>query len=85
MAPARLAPVRLAPVHVTEFGRNIATYVDAVIGSRALLLVTRQGSEALVLMTEGEYESIQETLHRLSTQAIAIDCGRVWRSFVWET
>ncbi len=76
MAPVRLAPVRLAHVRVTEFGRNIATYVDAVIESRALLLVTRQGSEALVLMMEGEDESMQETLHRLSTQAIAIDCGR---------
>ncbi len=69
LVPARLAPVRLAPVHETEFSRNIATYVDAVIGSRALLLVTRQGSEALGLMTEGEDDRMQETLHRLSTQA----------------
>ncbi|TCQ12255.1 antitoxin YefM [Rhizobium sp. PP-F2F-G36] len=59
----------MAHVRLTEFSQNIATYFDAVIESRAPLLVTRQGSEALVLIPEGEYESMQETLHLLSTAA----------------
>jgi antitoxin YefM len=59
----------LAHIRLTEFRQNIATHFDNVIASRAPLLVTRQGSEALVLMAEGEYESMQETLHLLSTPA----------------
>ncbi|WP_132567940.1 type II toxin-antitoxin system Phd/YefM family antitoxin [Rhizobium sullae] len=59
----------MAHVRLTEFRQNIATHFDQVISSRAPLLVTRQGSEALVLIAEGEYESMQETLHLLSTPA----------------
>ena len=59
----------MAHVRLTEFRQNIATHFDNVIASRAPLLVTRQGSEALVLIAEGEYESMQETLHLLSTPA----------------
>ena len=56
-------------VRLTDFRQNIATHFDKVIESRAPLLVTRQGSEAVVVMAEGEYESMQETLHLLSTPA----------------
>lgn len=59
----------MAHVRLTEFRQNIASYFDRVIESRAPLLVTRQGSEALVLIAESEYESMQETLHLLSTPA----------------
>lgn len=58
-------------VRLTEFRQNIATHFDNVIASRAPLLITRQGSEALVVMAEGEYKSLQETLHLLSTPANA--------------
>lgn len=58
-------------VRLTEFRQNIATHFDNVIASRAPLLITRQGSEALVVMAEGEYKSLQETLHLLSTSANA--------------
>ena len=58
-------------VRLTEFRQNIASYCDDVIASRAPLLVTRQGSETLVVLAEGEYESMQETLHLLSTPANA--------------
>jgi antitoxin YefM len=61
----------MAHVRLTEFRQNIATHFDEVIASRAPLLVTRQGSEAVVVMAEGEYESLQETLHLLSTPANA--------------
>ncbi|WFU08771.1 type II toxin-antitoxin system prevent-host-death family antitoxin [Rhizobium sp. CB3090] len=59
----------MAHVRLTEFLQNIATYFDQVLSSRAPLLVTRQGSEAMVLIAESEYESMQETLHLLSTPA----------------
>ncbi len=58
-------------VRLTEFRQNIATHFDNIIASRAPLLITRQGSEALVVMAEGEYKSLQETLHLLSTPANA--------------
>ncbi len=58
-------------VRLTEFRQNIATHFDEVLSSRAPLLVTRQGSEAVVVIAEGEYESMQETLHLLSTPANA--------------
>jgi antitoxin YefM len=63
--------VSLTHIRLTEFRQNIATHFDNVIASRAPLLVTRQGSEALVVLAEGEYESMQETLHLLSTPANA--------------
>ena len=61
----------MANVRLTEFRQNIASHFDSVIASRAPLLVTRQGSEAVVVVAEGEYESMQETLHLLSTPANA--------------
>jgi antitoxin YefM len=61
----------MAHVRLTEFRQNIATHYDEVLASRAPLLVTRQGSEGLVVLAEGEYESMQETLHLLSTPANA--------------
>jgi antitoxin YefM len=57
----------MAHVRLTDFRQNIATHYDAVLESRAPLLVTRQGSEGVVVLAEGEYESMQETLHLLST------------------
>ncbi|WP_420959789.1 type II toxin-antitoxin system Phd/YefM family antitoxin [Brucella sp. IR073] len=61
----------MAHVRLTEFRQNIASHFDDVITSRAPLLVTRQGSEAVVVIAEGEFESMQETLHLLSTPANA--------------
>jgi antitoxin YefM len=61
----------MAHVRLTEFRQNIATHYDEVLASRAPLLVTRQGSEGMVVLAEREYESMQETLHLLSTPANA--------------
>lgn len=51
----------MAHVNLTEFRQNIAAHFDNAISSRAPLLVTRQGSEAMIMLAEGEYESILET------------------------
>ncbi|GGB07981.1 antitoxin [Brucella endophytica] len=56
-------------VRLTEFRKNIAFHFDSVIASRAPLVVTRQGAEAVVVIAQGEFESMQETLHLLSTPA----------------
>jgi antitoxin YefM len=61
----------MANVGFTEFRQNLATHFDSVIESRAPLLVTRQGSEAVVVVAEGEFESMTETLHLLSNPANA--------------
>lgn len=58
-------------VRFTEFRQNFASHFDAVLESRAPLLVTRQGKEAVVVVAEGEFESMQETLHLLSNPANA--------------
>jgi antitoxin YefM len=56
----------MAHVRFTEFRQNLASHFDATVESRAPLLVTRQGKEAVVVIAEGEYESMQESLHLLS-------------------
>jgi len=61
----------MANVRFTEFRQNFAHHFDKVLESRAPLLVTRQGKEAVVVIAEGEYESMQETLHLLSNPANA--------------
>jgi antitoxin YefM len=61
----------MANVRFTEFRQNFATHFDKVLETRAPLLVTRQGKEAVVVIAEGEYESMQETLHLLSNPANA--------------
>ncbi|MGE7368062.1 type II toxin-antitoxin system Phd/YefM family antitoxin [Neorhizobium sp. NPDC001467] len=61
----------MASVRFTEFKQNLATHFDTVLESRAPLLVTRQGKGSVIVLAEGEYESLQETLHLLSTPANA--------------
>ena len=61
----------MAHVRFTQFRRNLATHFDSVIESRGPLLVTRQGSEAVVIVAEGEFKSMTETLHLLSNPANA--------------
>lgn len=61
----------MANVRFTEFRQNFATHFDNVLESRAPLLVTRQGKEAVVVVAEGEFESMTETLHLLSNPANA--------------
>ena len=56
-------------VRFTKFRRNLATHFDSVLESRAPLFVTRQGTEAVVVVAEGEFESMTETLHLLSNPA----------------
>ena len=55
----------MAYVGFTDFRQNLASHLDEVVSSRAPLVVTRRGGKAVVVMSEEEYESMQETLHLL--------------------
>ncbi len=57
----------MPPVRLTDFREHVAAYFDQVIASRTPLRVTREGSEAMILLAEGEYASMQETLHLLAS------------------
>ena len=61
----------MANVGFSEFRQNLARHFDRVVKSRAPLVVTRQRGASVVVMSEEEYESMQETLHLLSSPANA--------------
>ena len=52
-------------VNFTEFRQNLASHMDEVCDSRAPLVVTRQKGPSVVVISEEEYEGMQETLHLL--------------------
>lgn len=82
-------------VGFTEFRQNLAKHFDEVTDSRAPLIVTRRKGRSMVVMSEEEYEGLQETIHLLRSPANAtrllqsIDeldaCGGVERALVDET
>lgn len=61
----------MAQVSDTEFRNNLAACMDSVVSSRAPLLVTRQGHQNVVVMSESAFESWMETIHLLSSPANA--------------
>jgi antitoxin YefM len=58
-------------VSYSELRQNLKRYLDSVCQNRAPLLVTRQSGEAVVVLSLGEYESLEETLHLLRDPANA--------------
>ena len=61
----------MAQVGCTEFRQNLARLMDEVVSSRTPLLVTRQGRASVVVMSEEEFASWQETVHLLRSPANA--------------
>ncbi|MGA1802785.1 type II toxin-antitoxin system Phd/YefM family antitoxin [Rhizobium sp. HT1-10] len=55
----------MAHVGFTDFRQNLATHLDDVVNSRAPLVVTRRQGKAVVVISEEEYDAMQETLHLL--------------------
>jgi antitoxin YefM len=55
--------------HVTysDLRQNLATVMDEVNDSHAPLLVTRQNARPVVMLSQDEYESMEETLHLMSS------------------
>ena len=75
----------MAHINFTEFRQSLASYMDEVCNSGAPLTVTRQKGRSVVVMSEEEYEAMQETLHllrsprnaeRLLAAVDALDAGQ---------
>jgi antitoxin YefM len=58
-------------VSYSELRQKLKAHMDRVCADHAPLLVTRQGGEAVVMLSLAEYESLEETLHLLSDPANA--------------
>ena len=57
---------------ISDFRKNIAADIDAVVTDLEPLIITRTGGKsAVVVMSLEEFESWKETLHLSSTQANA--------------
>jgi antitoxin YefM len=62
----------MTQVSYTDLRQSLARYMDEAVDSRAPILVTRQGGKGnVVLLSEDEFESWQETLHLLRSPANA--------------
>lgn len=51
----------------TNFRQNLKSYLDLIISSRSPLFVTRSKGEDVVVLSKTDYESMQETIHLLSS------------------
>lgn len=58
-------------ISYTELRQNLARVMDEVCDSHAPLVVTRQNARSVVMISEEEFESMQETLHLLRSPANA--------------
>lgn len=51
----------------TDARNNLASAMDRVVQDRDPAIITRTGREAVVMVAQGEWDAIQETLHVLSS------------------
>jgi antitoxin YefM len=58
-------------VSYTDLRANLATYIDEALDSRAPITVTRQGRGNVVIISQEEYEGLEETVHLLRSPANA--------------
>jgi antitoxin YefM len=58
-------------ISATALRENLAEHLARVGDDREVLHVTRQGGRTVVIIDEGEYEAIMETLHLLRSPANA--------------
>ena len=61
----------MAHVGFSEFRQKLAAHFDKVVKSRAPLVVTRQKGASVVVLSEEEFEAMQETIHLLRHPANA--------------
>lgn len=56
-------------IHVsyTDLRNNLAAYMDRANDDRSPIMVTRQGSEPVILLAASEYAGMMETMHLLSS------------------
>jgi antitoxin YefM len=51
----------------TDARNNLASAMDRVVQDRDPAIITRTGRESVVMVAQGEWDAIQETLHLLSS------------------
>ena len=66
--------VHIASMHAVSYSEareNLKAMIDKVVADRAPIAITRQRGEGAVLISESEWEAIEETLYLLSSPANA--------------
>jgi antitoxin YefM len=58
-------------ISISETRANLKAVVDRVVADRAPITITRQKGEGVVMISQSEWESIEETLYLLSSPANA--------------
>jgi antitoxin YefM len=67
---------------ISDFRKNIAADIDAVVDDQEMLIVTRTGGkQPVVVMSLEEFEGWKETLHLNSTRANAERLARGQEDF----
>lgn len=51
----------------SNFRRNLKSFLDKVLSTRAPLFISRNKGEDLVVISKSDYESMQETLYLLGS------------------
>lgn len=56
-------------VSYSQARQNLASLMDSVNQDRAPILVTRQGGENVVMVSQAEWDGLMETLHQYGSPA----------------
>jgi antitoxin YefM len=56
---------------ISETRANLKAVLDRVVADKAPIAITRQKGEGVVMVSQSEWESIEETLHLLASPANA--------------
>ena len=55
-------------ISYTTLRQNLSRTMDKITKNREVVYITRKGHESMVMMTESDYNSAQETLYLLSSR-----------------
>jgi toxin YoeB len=55
-------------VSYTTLRQNLSSIMEKITKNREVISITRKGHESMVMMTESDYNSVQETLYLLSSR-----------------
>lgn len=58
-------------ISISETRANLKAVVERVVADRAPIAITRQNGEGVVMISQSEWDSIEETLYLLSSPANA--------------
>ncbi len=58
-------------ISYTDLRQNLATVMDQASADRDPILVTRQGAESVVILSQREFDGLMETVHLFSSPANA--------------